>query len=314
MVSPGAPRGFRVLQKTMPGPATALPLPCPACGGPTPQRLLWHKHGCAILRCEHCGLGRTETAGFDPEAYYTDGYFSGAHEDGYADYRGAEPVLRREFARTVDFVRRFRDGGRLIEAGCAYGFFLAEAARHFDVAGVEIAADAAEFCRDRGLDVITGVIAPDTLDRLGTPDVVVMLDVIEHLPAPEETLGLVAERLAPGGIVVITTGDFGSAVARLTGRRWRLMTPPQHLWFFTVESLRRLAAAHGLVAESVDHPWKTVPASLVLYQLGRLTGLGPRTMSGTVPAAGRLGLPVNLFDAMRVVLRKPETGRGAAPS
>ncbi|NVO16831.1 MAG: class I SAM-dependent methyltransferase [Rhodoplanes sp.] len=276
-------------------------LACPACGGLTRQRLLYRKHGCAILRCEGCGLGRTETAGFDPATYYTDGYFSGEHADGYADYRGAEPVLRREFARTVDFIRRFRNHGRLIEAGCAYGFFLAEAAHHYDVAGIEIAEDAAAFCRSRGLDVVTGVVEPATLDRLGTPDAVVMLDVIEHLPAPDDTLSLIAERLAPGGIVVLTTGDFGSAVARLAGGGWRLMTPPQHLWFFTVESLHRLAAAHGLVVAHVDHPWKIVPASLILHQLGRMTGLGART----VPAASRLGLPVNLFDAIRVVLRKP---------
>nr|WP_284701470.1 class I SAM-dependent methyltransferase [Rhodoplanes tepidamans] len=297
------------MQKTVPGTSIPLHLPCPACSVITRQRLLYRKHGCAILRCEGCGIGRTETAGFDPTAYYTDGYFSGRHADGYADYRGAEPVLRREFSRTVDFVRRFRDGGRLIEAGCAYGFFLAEAARHYEVAGVEIAEEAAAFCRDRGLDVITGVVAPDTLDRLGPADVVVMLDVIEHLPAPEETLALLAGRLTRGGIVVLTTGDFGSPVARLAGRGWRLMTPPQHLWFFTVASVRRLAERLGLELAHVDHPGKIVPMSLILHQLGRMTGLGARSVPDgvprSVPAASRLGLPVNLFDAMRVVLRKP---------
>ena len=70
-----------------------------------------------------CGLGRAETSYFDPSTYYTADYFSGGHADGYSDYRGAEAVLRREFAGTVDFIRGFRSGGKLLEVGCAYGFF-----------------------------------------------------------------------------------------------------------------------------------------------------------------------------------------------
>src|SRR5688500_16629863 len=107
-------------------------LPCPACGAATPHRYLYAKNGCDILRCTQCGLGRADAAHFDPAAYYTGDYFSGGHADGYADYRGTEPVLRREFARTVDFIRHYRAGGKLLDVGCAYGFFLQEARKHFD--------------------------------------------------------------------------------------------------------------------------------------------------------------------------------------
>ena len=79
------------------------------------------------------------------------------------------------------------------------------------------------------------------------------------------------------------------------------MTPPQHLWFFTHESMRRLAGGLELEFEHLDHPWKIVPGSLILFQLRRMLGMRPANMA----YAGRLGIPVNLFDAMRVVLRKP---------
>lgn len=276
-------------------------LPCPACAQETVQRELYRKNGCTILQCEACGLGRAEAvAAFDPSTYYTGGYFSGEHADGYGDYRGAEAVLRREFARTVKFLRGFRSDGRLLELGCAYGFFLEEAKPHFAVHGIELAQDAAAFCRSRGLDVVTGCADEVTLARLGRFDAIVLLDVIEHLPAPEETLALCARALNPGGVIVLTTGDFGSLAARLTGARWRLMTPPQHLWFFNAESMRRLAGHNRLAVERLDHPWKVVPLSLIFFQLRRMLGL----RGGAQPAASRLGLPVNLFDAMRVVLRK----------
>ena len=277
------------------------PLACPACGRLTRHLFLYAKNDCNILRCTACGLGRAQTYGFDLASYYTGDYFSGKRADGYADYRGAERTLRREFAETVRFIRTLHSSGRLLDVGCAYGFFLQEAKAYFDVSGIELAQDAAEHCRGSGLNVLTGQAEAGVLRELGMFDVITLLDVIEHLPSPRETVGLLAHHLNPGGILVVTTGDFGALSARLAGRRWRLMTPPQHLWFFSQESMRRMMTALGLRVEHLDYPWKLVPLSLIHFQLARMAGHHLHQ----VPSWGGLGLPVNLFDAMRVVLRKP---------
>ena len=102
--------------------------------------------------------------------------------------------------------------------------------------------------------------------------------------------------------IVLTTGDFASPLARMAGPRWRLMTPPQHLWFFTPASIRRLAPRLDMRVEALDRPWKLIPLSLILFQLGRMFGTRVRGL----PRASRFGIPVNLFDAMRVVLRRLE--------
>jgi hypothetical protein len=132
-------------------------------------------------------------------------------------------VLRREFAGTVDFIRKHRSDGRLLDVGCAYGFFLQEARPFFDPAGIEIAEDAAAYCRQQVLRVLSGVADEDHLAQLGMMDVIVLLDVVEHLPSPHETLALCTRYLSPGGVIVITTGDFASRYARVAGARWRLM-------------------------------------------------------------------------------------------
>jgi len=277
------------------------PRECPACAQVTEQRFLYSLNGCNILQCRTCRIGQAEAPAFDPESYYSAKYFSGQQSDGYDDYLAAEPVLRREFARTVAFIRKWYAGGRLLEIGCAYGFFLHEAKKYFDVSGIELAAEAAMYCQRSGLSVLPGVADETTLHRDQKVDVIVMLDVIEHLPDPRGTLALLSRHLAPGGIIVITTGDFGSVAARLCGRYWRLMTPPQHLWFFGRESIIRLAKLLGLTIERVDHPWKVVPLSLMVFQIRRMLHLSVRTQW----LAAGVGLPLNLFDAMRVVLRKP---------
>jgi 2-polyprenyl-3-methyl-5-hydroxy-6-metoxy-1,4-benzoquinol methylase len=275
-------------------------LACTACNEVTPVVFRFKANGCEIWQCERCGLGRAETSKFDPNTYYTADYFSGRCGDGYSDYRGAEPVLRREFARSVDFVRRFFPSGRLLDLGCAYGFFLKEARRHFEVSGIELAAHAAASCRQAGLNVLTGIVDEANMARVGEVDVITMLDVIEHLSQPRETLALCCRHLRPGGIIVITTGDFASLAARWAGAKWRLMTPPQHLWYFTRESLWRMSEQLGLLMEHFDHPAKLVPLSLIVFQLQRMLGVG----GSPITSASRVGIPVNLFDAMRIVLRK----------
>ena len=120
---------------------------------------------------------------FRPDEIYSDGYFSGGTWDGYSDYVSSEPVLRSEFRRVLDEMQRLGcSSGNLLEIGCAYGFFLAEARKHFDVNGIEVCDSAAEFCRSRGLNVLTGPADEALIGHRGPYDAVVMLDVIEHLP------------------------------------------------------------------------------------------------------------------------------------
>lgn len=274
---------------------------CPACDRVTEHRFRYRRNGCDIWQCPRCGLGCADSAGFDPRAYYTGEYFSGERRDGYSDYLAAEPVLRREFARSVALIRGYCEKGRLLDLGCAYGFFLQEAAPYYDVCGIELAEAAAAYCRIRGLNVLSGIADEANMARIGEVDAITLFDVIEHLPQPRDTLALCCRHLRPGGVIMITTGNFASPLARLAGAHWRLMTPPQHLWFFTPLSLRHMAASLGLSLVSCDHPGKLVPLSLILFQVRRMLGFG----GSSITAASRIGIPVNLFDAMRIVLRKP---------
>ncbi|HEV2098885.1 MAG TPA: methyltransferase domain-containing protein [Stellaceae bacterium] len=275
---------------------------CPACDGETEHRFLWSKNGSQVFRCSACGLGAAVQEDFNPAAYYDWEYFNSATKGGYPDYLASEQILRAEFRGIVERLRRIVPSGCLLEIGSAYGFFLVEASAHYEVHGVELAGDAAAFARARGLDVRTGSLTRQMLEEVGPVDIIVMLDVIEHLEDPTAMLCHCAEFLRPGGAVVLTTPDFASALARLGGKRWRNMTPPQHLWYFTPDSLGKMAALAGLRVADVAHPWKRVPVSLVLQLIGRCTGRQfPPTL---LSSASKVGVAVNLFDSMRIVLRK----------
>ena len=86
---------------------------CPACGAETNHLRLWSKNGCQILKCGDCRLGLAVAHSFDPLSYYTEAYFDGTRTDGYADYVGSEPVIRNEFRRIVNNLRRRIPAGKL---------------------------------------------------------------------------------------------------------------------------------------------------------------------------------------------------------
>jgi 2-polyprenyl-3-methyl-5-hydroxy-6-metoxy-1,4-benzoquinol methylase len=136
-------------------------------------------------------------------------------------------------------------GARVLEVGCAYGYFLELLrGRYPDSVGVDVSEVAVTAARDRGLDARAGDLLE--VDVQGSFGAVCLWDTIEHLAAPDAVLRRATELLAPGGHVFLTTGDFGSLLARMQGLRWRQIHPPTHLFYFTRRSLARLCQRVGL--------------------------------------------------------------------
>jgi hypothetical protein len=70
-----------------------------------------------------------------------------------------------------------------------------------------------------------------------------------------------------------------------------------------------MARRFGLLTEQFEHPWKQVPLSLIIFQLGRMAGI--KLPLHRLSLLSRLGLPINLFDALRVTFRKPRNDPSA---
>jgi SAM-dependent methyltransferase len=218
---------------------------CPLCGGPSARWLV--KNGFAIQRCDACAC-RFLAPGDVPrdlESLYSVEYFEGGVATGYPTYRRDAPMLERNFAERVRWIERWHEPGRILDVGAAYGYFV-KAARlaGWDASGIELAPDVArEGERLAGAPIVAG----DFLEVALEPgyDVITMFDVIEHMRDPLACLRRARELLAPGGLVVIETGDVASAWARLLGRRWYFLDPPQHVWYFSADGLERLLERAG---------------------------------------------------------------------
>jgi SAM-dependent methyltransferase len=288
---------------------------CIACAGAR-WRVRHRIREFTIEQCAGCGLGRTRGADFDFAEFYDRGYFEGSAEaKGYNDYFALAGALRKTNRKRVRRLRRLLpDATRLLDVGCGPGFFLTEAARGgLEVRGLEVSPFAAGYGRARhGLNIACGPIDTAHLPhRDASFDLITLWDVIEHLPAPADALALLAERLSPGGVLALSTGDVASPVARLSGRRWHLYNLPEHLWFFNARSLGMLLERAGLVVERVEREvcWYTTRYLLdrLMYTLGR----GP-ILPGRLRWLERLTVPFSLFDIVTLHARKPVAEPGLA--
>ncbi|HEX8095801.1 methyltransferase domain-containing protein [Jatrophihabitans sp.] len=149
--------------------------------------------------------------------------------------------------------------GRVLDLGCS-GAKLSELMRQrgHHVTGV----DSVEIpgARERLDSFCLGDLEYGIPHSAGTGfDVVVAADVIEHVRDPEKLLRDMAHVLAPGGVIIISTPNFGYWYSR--GRAAlgtfdydrRGILDQTHLRFFTRSSLRRLVARSGLDILALDY-------------------------------------------------------------
>lgn len=251
--------------------------------------------GHRIAVCAQCQLGWLAQAAHPGADFYGHDYFCGGDDAvGYRDYFALEPALRRSAAIRLQRILRILrpTGRRLLDVGCGPGFFLDVArASGFTVQGVELSPFAAHHAQEHlGLLVAQGDFPGTPLPAAGF-DVVTLWDVIEHLADAHAMMAEIARVLAPGGSLVFSTGDRTAPFARLSGRRWHLYNLPEHLYFYSPESLRRLLDAHGLRLQALRHEASHYPLAYLAERV-------EKTLRVRVPLGrlGRVALPINLGD------------------
>ena len=98
---------------------------------------------------------------------------------------------------------------RILELGSAHGGFVALLRwAGFEASGLELSPWAVEFARQTfGVPILRGPVEDQRIES-GCLDVIVLMDVLEHLPDPVDTMRRCAELLKADGILLIQTPCF----------------------------------------------------------------------------------------------------------
>src|SRR5262245_20745215 len=289
---------------------------CNICRAPlVSDRPVFHKDGFDIVRCGRCGVlqrAALPTRAELNEIYGPD-YFKdapgGPGRDGYADYVEDELFTRDTARRRLERLERHlaERRPRLLDVGCAAGFFVAEAeARGWTAEGIDVSAGMVEWGRANATPSLS-VGSFDDVEPGRRFDLVSMWDYIEHSIDPVGDLERAYRMLEPGGVLALSTGDEESLVARLSGSRWHLLTPRHHNFFFGRRTLGRLLERIGFRVETATHPGARYSLPHVVLKLDTLLPAGVARRASLQlgrSRAGGLGIPLNLFDIVTVVARK----------
>lgn len=279
---------------------------CRVCGGAELAPAL-HARGWELERCAACGFVqvRDHPSEADFAAVYGDAYF------GHSKYRDLD-ALNRESERRLALLRRFVPrGGRVLDAGCATGDFVAAASGEYEMWGSDLSAFAIEQARAKNPGIAERLWAGKLEDfgaRVPPLDAVCLWDVIEHLWDPVEVVRTLMAHLKPGGHLVLSTPSIDAPIARAMGKYWAFMTPPEHLGFFSGRSFRRFfgtAVPGTIVHRSRMGKWANV--AFIAYKLRRVAPkLVPEAVVAWLgrSALGKLALYVPTQDIQYLVVRK----------
>ena len=220
---------------------------CIVCGTPQTAGLAgWH------ASCHECGYESAALQGAINEKT------AGAPVDEDERELGLKALRQENFRDIVDIaVRLARPGARkLLDVGCAHGWFLETARERFEALGIEPDAVVGGRTAARGLPVRPGYF-PDALAAGERFDVIVFNDVIEHIPDIRAALDACHARLEEGGLLILnlpnSAGFFyrlSKAFARMGWRSpferlWQKDLPSPHVHYFRPANLERLVARHG---------------------------------------------------------------------
>jgi SAM-dependent methyltransferase len=151
-------------------------------------------------------------------------------------------------------------GPKLLDVGCAHGWFLDLASKTFDVLGVEpdhrVGLEAAKPGRPIRLGYFPDALQPD--EKF---DVIVFNDVLEHIPDLEAVLAECQHRLNAKGLLVLNLPSSRGVFYRLARllnrfglpgpfeRMWQVGLPSPHVHYFHLENLATLLKRKGFLVK-----------------------------------------------------------------
>jgi 2-polyprenyl-3-methyl-5-hydroxy-6-metoxy-1,4-benzoquinol methylase len=222
---------------------------CPLCGH-FKFKKVFTKFSLAVVRCKRCSLLFTNPRLLEIKimSRYSDDYFFKEYLPVLeASLRDSDLTpIKNQFRLFLQIIERFyAPGKKLLEIGCGAGFFLYFARQAgWQVEGIEYIGAAAKYAQARfNLAIHQGRFEDFSFNE--EFDLIALLETLEHLREPYLSLKRIYRWLKPGGLLLLSTPDYQSLSRFFLGLNWAVLSPADHLFYFTRNTISRLLNAAG---------------------------------------------------------------------
>ncbi|MFV2068796.1 MAG: class I SAM-dependent methyltransferase [Pirellulales bacterium] len=302
-------------------PANFVEIPhCSLCGAEGREEV-FREDPFQVVRCEGCGLVYV-TPRLKSEVLpkvYDEGYWTseGPKSRGYADYRSQEQLYLKTFRKRFQLIDRYKPPpGRLLDVGCAAGFFLKVASeKGWQVEGVELSAEIASHAREEyGFQQVHVGTLESAPYEPKSFDLLTMWDVVEHVSDPSAFMELARRFLKPDGLLILETQNVRSAFAERMGSKWQHYKHLEHLYHFDPKTIQRLLDEAGfeILENTPELGGKHVSIAFIRERAERVSP-AMRYLLWPLAPLNRVNFYVNLKDEM-VIAARPKQGSQEEPS
>ena len=208
-----------------------------------------------VDRCASCGF-IFMNPGFTPgtiHSFYGEDYYSGQADYAYQDERRIWPYACHVWDKRLKVIRRYAPSGNFLDVGSAFGGLLSRADRYYSTYGIEISPYAAEHSHENTKAVIHNGTLDDHPFEADFFSAITMVEVIEHLPDPAESIKECFRLLKKNGVLVLQTANMEGRQAVTLGADYAYYMPG-HLSYFSKRNLTDFLLASGFSRVKVYQP------------------------------------------------------------
>ena len=203
-----------------------------------------HFSDVGLVKCSDCSFVFTEKI---PSKTELVDYYSNEYER--TNY--LSPITEKRYNQLLDGFEKYRKNNRILDIGAGCGFFITTAKkRGWEVYGTELSKNSVAGCKNLNSELSYG-----ELHELQFPeesfDVVVNLEVIEHLNNPIQFVGEISRILRKGGITYLTTPNFNAIHRFRLKEKYDVISYPNHLCYYTPKTIKKLFKANNFTPKKV---------------------------------------------------------------
>ncbi|MCM8796419.1 MAG: class I SAM-dependent methyltransferase [Candidatus Omnitrophica bacterium] len=217
---------------------------CALCGC-SQINILYNLPAFNIMKCERCNfMFNDKWDSFSEETTMATREKTDALNS-QRDFEAEKEVYRDRFLRELAEISRLKKTGRLLDIGCACGYFLRVAQdTGWQAYGIDIDKNAVEYGRNKyALNLKYGVLNYGQYPEKYF-DVVTLFHALEHMPDFEKVISIIKTILKDNGLLVIDVPNVNDLRRRLFGRDWPMFRQ-EHLWYFSKHTLQLLLERYG---------------------------------------------------------------------